>query len=197
MCGYSSHESITRLSANPVVSKRNPSFILTIYSLGAFLFFTSSHLVSFCLSVYLSLSLHTAFSTVARIVPLYSLVLNKWCLNLITLESIIHRWLVRILNHSVVSDSLRPVDCRTSLHEMLQARILEWVANASSRGPSRSRDWTRVSCVSYIGRKIIKEPPGKSRLQPKNNTYIKSSQTRNLVFCILLPSTEIYDAEKW
>ena len=197
MCGYSSHESITRLSANPVVSKRNPSFILTICSLGAFLFFTSSHVVSFCLSVYLSLSPHIAFSTVARIVPLYSLVLNKWCFNLITLESIIHRWLVLILISQLCPTPCDPVDCSTSLHEMLQARILEWVANFSSRSPSQSRDWTRVSCVSCLGRQIIREPPGKSRLQPKNNTYIKSSQTRSLVFYILLPSTEIYDAEKW
>ena len=37
---------------------------------------------------------------------------------------------------SVVSDSLRPVDCSppgSSVHGTLQARILEWVAMASSR----------------------------------------------------------------
>ena len=33
-----------------------------------------------------------------------------------------------------------------SVHGILQARILEWVAIASSRGSSRPRDWT---CVSY------------------------------------------------
>ena len=31
---------------------------------------------------------------------------------------------------------------------ILQARILEWVAMLSSRGSSRPRDWTRVSCIA-------------------------------------------------
>ena len=43
----------------------------------------------------------------------------------------------------VVSDSLRPVDCSpptSSIHGILQARILEWVAISFSRGSSRPRD---------------------------------------------------------
>ena len=43
-----------------------------------------------------------------------------------------------------------PMDCSqpgSSVHGILQARILEWVAMASSRGSSHSRDQT---CVSYI-----------------------------------------------
>ena len=48
-------------------------------------------------------------------------------------------------NHSVVSDSLQP---GFSVHGILQARILEWVAMPSSRGSSRSRDWTQVSCIA-------------------------------------------------
>ena len=38
---------------------------------------------------------------------------------------------------SVVSDSLRPTDCSqpgSSIHRILQARILKWVAVPSSRG---------------------------------------------------------------
>ena len=35
-----------------------------------------------------------------------------------------------------------------------QARILEWVAISSSRGSFWPRDWTCISCVSYIGRQI-------------------------------------------
>ena len=35
----------------------------------------------------------------------------------------------------------------SSLHGILQARILEWVAMPSSRESSRSRNWTRVSYV--------------------------------------------------
>ena len=35
----------------------------------------------------------------------------------------------------------------SSVHGILQARILEWVAMPSSRGSSQARDWTQVSCI--------------------------------------------------
>ena len=43
-----------------------------------------------------------------------------------------------------------PVDCSlpgSSVHGILQAWILEWVAISFSRGSSRPRDWTQVSCI--------------------------------------------------
>ena len=43
-----------------------------------------------------------------------------------------------------------PMECRppgTSVLEILQT-ILEWAASSSSRESSRSRDWTRVSCIA-------------------------------------------------
>ena len=40
----------------------------------------------------------------------------------------------------------------SSVHGIIQARILEWVAFSSSRGSSRPRDWT---CMSGIGRRIL------------------------------------------
>ena len=43
----------------------------------------------------------------------------------------------------------------SSVHGILQTRILEWVAMPSSRGSSRPRDRTRVSSVSCIGRQIL------------------------------------------
>ena len=43
----------------------------------------------------------------------------------------------------------------SSVHGILQARILEWVAMPSSRGSAQHRDWTRVSCISCIGRQIL------------------------------------------
>ena len=43
----------------------------------------------------------------------------------------------------------------SSVHEISQARILEWVAISFSRGSSWSRDWTCISCVSCIGRWIL------------------------------------------
>ena len=51
-----------------------------------------------------------------------------------------------------------PVDCSppgSSIHGILQARILEWVAISFSRGSSRPRDRTHVSCVSCIGRQVL------------------------------------------
>ena len=47
-----------------------------------------------------------------------------------------------------------PMNCSlpgSSVHGILQARILEWVAIPFSKGSSQPRDWT---CVSYIGRCI-------------------------------------------
>ena len=38
----------------------------------------------------------------------------------------------------------------SSVHGILQTRILEWVALPSSRGSSQPRDWTLISCVFYI-----------------------------------------------
>ena len=51
-----------------------------------------------------------------------------------------------------------PLGCSlpgSSVHGILQARILEWVAMPSSRGSSRPRDRTRVSCSSYTGRRVL------------------------------------------
>ena len=44
-----------------------------------------------------------------------------------------------------------PVDCSppgSSVHGILQARILEWVAVSFSRGSSQPRDRTQVSCIA-------------------------------------------------
>ena len=48
-----------------------------------------------------------------------------------------------------------PMDCSppgSSVHEISQTRILEWVAIPFSTGSTQPRDWTRVSC---IGRWIL------------------------------------------
>ena len=42
-----------------------------------------------------------------------------------------------------------------SVHGILQARILEWVAMPSSRGSSQPRDQTHISYVSCIGRWVL------------------------------------------
>ena len=51
-----------------------------------------------------------------------------------------------------------PMDCSlpgSSVHGILQAIILEWVAMPSSRGSSPPRDGTRVSCISCISRGVL------------------------------------------
>ena len=60
------------------------------------------------------------------------------------------------------------MDC--TVHRILQARILEWVAFPFSRGSSQPRDWTQVSCtagenliysyikkIKYLGINLIKK----------------------------------------
>ena len=46
----------------------------------------------------------------------------------------------------------------SSVHQISQARILEWGAISFSRGSSRPRDRTRVSCIADA---LPFEPPGK------------------------------------
>ena len=51
-----------------------------------------------------------------------------------------------------------PVGCSpsgSSVHEILLARILDWVAMPSSRGSSWPRDQTGISRISYIGRWVL------------------------------------------
>ena len=51
-----------------------------------------------------------------------------------------------------------PTDCSlsgSSVHGILQARILERVAMPSSRGSSRPRERTRISFASYIGKQFF------------------------------------------
>ena len=54
---------------------------------------------------------------------------------------------IESVSRSVVSDSLQSLP-GSSVHGTLQARILEWVSIPFSRGSSRPRDWTQVSCMA-------------------------------------------------
>ena len=68
---------------------------------------------------------------------------------------LIFTWLcvhTQLLSHAWLCD---PTDCSppgSSVYGISKARILEWVAISSSRGSSRPRDQTRISC---IGRQIL------------------------------------------
>ena len=98
------------------------------------------------------------------------------------------RWvsglMCQILSHSVVS-VCNPMDCSlpgSSVHGILQARILEWVAISYSKGSSRPRDWTCVSCVPCIGRQILYHCATwkAQRWVNRKGKYIPISQGRQL-----------------
>ena len=78
-----------------------------------------------------------------------------------------------------------PMDCSppgSSVHGILQARILEWVAISFSWGSSRQRDQTWVSWIA--GRFFTSEPPGKP---PGCWVGLKEKQLLNCRFLSLLP----------
>ena len=59
-------------------------------------------------------------------------------------------WCV-VLSCSVIPTLRNPMDCSlpgSSVHGILQARILQWVAVPSSRGSSQPRDQTQVSRIT-------------------------------------------------
>ena len=55
-----------------------------------------------------------------------------------------------VLSHVPLCDPLDSSLPGSSIHEISQARILEWVAISSSRGSFPLRDWTHLSYVSCI-----------------------------------------------
>ena len=68
------------------------------------------------------------------------------------------------VSRSVGSDLLLPTDCSppgSSVHGILQARIVAWVAISFSRGSSTPRDQTPVSCSALQADFLPSEPPGK------------------------------------
>ena len=73
-----------------------------------------------------------------------------------------------------------PMDCSppgSSVHGILQARIVEWVAISFSRESSQPRDETHVSCITCItGRFFTPEPPGSPE---KFHTYINLKEEYN------------------
>ena len=79
---------------------------------------------------------------------------GPWTLEKVMSE--IESLMVFLLLHGISNSQLcltlcDPMDCSplgSSVHGILQARILEWVAMPSSRGSSRSRDRTWVSCIA-------------------------------------------------
>ena len=71
-------------------------------------------------------------------------------------------WIARRFNQSILKESesevaqscptlCGPMDCSlsgSSVHGIFQARVLEWIAISFSRGSSRPRNQTQVSCIA-------------------------------------------------
>ena len=85
----------------------------------------------------------------------------KVCLPLITMLFLSHVIVTCVHACSVIQFCLtlcHPMDCGppgSSVHEILPARILEWVATSYFRGSSGPKDRTHVSWVSCIDRQIL------------------------------------------
>ena len=70
----------------------------------------------------------------------------------------------------------------SSVHGILQARILEWVAVSSSKGSSQPRDWTRISCLA--GRFFTTEPPEVDGATAKTQGRVKAVANISIVVLV-------------
>ena len=96
-----------------------------------------------------------------------TLTCHSLCVSHLTADSSNLMWFV-LLGESLKIQLLshvwlfcNPMDCSlpgSSVYEISQARILEWVVISFSRGSSQPRDWTSVSCIG--GDFFTAEPPG-------------------------------------
>ena len=71
---------------------------------------------------------------------------------------LMHHITIIVFSCSVASNSETPTDCSSpgsSVHEIFQARILEWVAISFSRGSSWPRDWNHVFLCLLCCRRIL------------------------------------------
>ena len=73
-----------------------------------------------------------------------------------------------------MSDSLQPMDY--TVHGILQARIVEWVAFPFSRGSSQPRDQTQVSCIA--GGFFTTSTTWEARLEYINNSHNSVRKSR-------------------
>ena len=70
----------------------------------------------------------------------------------------------------------------SSVHGILQARILEWVAIPFSRGSSQPRDQTQVS-PTFQANSLPSEPPG--RPEPQKHFVSERSQTGEATYYMI------------
>ena len=86
-----------------------------------------------------------------------------------------------------------PMDYRlpgSSVHEISQAKILEWVAIFFSSGSSQPRDWTHVSCIAgrfFLPQSHQEKRPLWSLLCVKKPVYNVSHYPTSSFLCSFLP----------
>ena len=84
------------------------------------------------------------------------------------------------ISHSVMSNFLQPHGLYSplvsSVHEIVQARTLEWVNIPFSRGSSWPRDQAMASCIAADS--LLSEPPGK---QSNSDILCCMPETNNMV----------------
>ena len=92
-------------------------------------------------------------------------------------------------SHSVVSDSLWPMDCSLpgiSVHGIFQARILEWVAISFSRRSSNPGNWTRVSRI--VGRHFTVWATREVQMawipQPKDKDWLNGYKNKTSIHAV-------------
>ena len=89
-----------------------------------------------------------------------------------------------------MSDSCDPMDCTppgSSVHGILQARILDWVTISISRGSSQPRDWTWVFCLA--GRFFINLA---TKERKKESEVAQSCPTRSDPMDCSLPGSSVH-----
>ena len=121
-----------------------------------------------------------------------------WCVSF----CYIAKWISHVYTYACMqAESLQScltlcnrMDCSppgSSVHGILQARILEWIAMPFSRGSSWPRGWTCVSCLlHWQGGSLPLAPPGKPM-----HTYIPSFWI-NLLFAFSISQVQLANIQK-
>ena len=99
-----------------------------------------------------------------------------------------------------------PMDCGLpgfSVHGILQARILEWVAIPFSRGTSQPRDRTVVSCIAgrfftyrATGKSIVQTPASQQCAHKMKATACPSFPSFPLACVCMSPSSQPWGARQ-
>ena len=103
-----------------------------------------------------------AWATLSFLIWVVFTVVCLLCEHLYNIYACVHAKLLQ--SYSTLCDP--PMDCSppgSSVHGILQARILEWIAMPFSRGSSQPRNRTSISYVSCTGQAASLQipPPGK------------------------------------